>query len=253
MNHRLPAFVVVICCLNSAVIAEEPKSQTFDAKHVKLHYLLAGKGPPVVLLHGLASSAELNWKAPGVLAELAKDHQVIALDLPGHGRSDKPEKAAAYGKQVVEDVALLLDHLKIQKAHIVGYSIGGMVALRFLADHPDRVLSGTLGGMGWLEAGSPLQKFWDRAGGRGGSRTPTGFLQGISEFALTEQEVKNIKLPVTVIVGDRDPCRQMYVVPLQKVRPDWGVAEISDAGHFTCIAKPKFPQEIAAWVRKNDQ
>jgi pimeloyl-ACP methyl ester carboxylesterase len=99
--------------------AAPPESRAFQAAGVKLHYLAAGQGEPVILLHGLASSAEINWKLTGV----------IALDLPGHGQSDKPEKESAYGKQVVEDVVLLMDHLKIQKAHIVGYSIGGWVRM----------------------------------------------------------------------------------------------------------------------------
>jgi serine-type D-Ala-D-Ala carboxypeptidase len=53
---------------------------------------------------------------------------------------------------------LLLDQLNIKKAHIVGYSMGGIVALKFISEHPDRVLSGTLGGMGWLPEGGGLQK-----------------------------------------------------------------------------------------------
>src|SRR5437867_1409020 len=114
-----------------------PVSQTFDAKGVKIHYLLAGAGEPVVLIHGLDSSAEINWNLPGIIKDLARDHQVIALDLPGHGRSDKPQKEEAYGLQVVEDVVLLLDHLAIRKAHLVGYSMGGMVMAKFIARHPD--------------------------------------------------------------------------------------------------------------------
>lgn len=241
--------------LNSTVklvAAEKTASHTFVPDGVKLHYLTAGKGPPVVLIHGLASSAEMNWKLPGLIDELAKDHQVIALDLPGHGRSDKPEKDAAYGRQVVEDVVLLLDHLKIKQAQVVGYSIGGMVTMKLLATHPDRVSSAVIGGMGWLQDGSGLQKFWERLGGRGGTRNSAGFLHGISEFALTEAELKKIKVPVKVIVGDRDPCQKMYVVPLQKVRTDWPVVEIPDAGHFNCLVKPEFKQELAAWVREHD-
>ena len=123
-----------------------PESQFLDAKGVKIHCLVEGTGEPVVLIHGLDSSAKLNWQIPGTIDVLAKDHQVVALDLPGYGQSDKPFDARAYGMQWVEDVILLLDHLNIRKAHIVGYSMGGMVALKLIAKHPDRVLSGTLGG-----------------------------------------------------------------------------------------------------------
>src|SRR5437870_12547434 len=87
-----------------ACAADITTSSTFDAQGVKIHYLTAGKGEAVVLIHGLSSSAEINWNLTGVVAELAKDHHVIALDLPGHGKSDKPDKEEAYGLQLVEDV-----------------------------------------------------------------------------------------------------------------------------------------------------
>jgi pimeloyl-ACP methyl ester carboxylesterase len=99
--------------------------------------------------------------AAGNLAALAADHPVVAIDLPGFGRSDKPATADAYGLQWIEDIALLLDQLNIRKAHIVGYSVGGIVALKFIAEHPDRVLSGTLSGMGWLAQGGGFQKIWE--------------------------------------------------------------------------------------------
>lgn len=231
--------------------AGEPKSQTFDAKGVKIHYLIAGKGEPVILIHGLYSSADINWNKVGVVAELAKDHQVIALDLPGHGRSDKPEKDEVYGLRLVEDVALLLDHLKIKKAHIVGYSLGGMVAMKFLATHPERVLSGMIAGMGWLRDGSVLQKFWEKMPAREGGKTPEAFTKNIGKLALTQGELKKINVPVKVLVGDRDPVKKMYVMPLQEVRKDWPVVEIKDAGHINCIMKEQFREEIAAWLRKN--
>ena len=233
------------------LLADEVKSESFDAKGVKIHYLVAGKGEPVVLIHGLHSSAELNWKLPGIVAELAKDHQVLALDLPGHGRSDKPENDEAYGTQLVEDVVLLLDHLKLKKAHVVGYSVGGMVAMKLMATHPDRVISGTLGGMGWFREGSGLQTVWDRMPAREGGRTPPAFIKNVSKLAITEQELKAISLPVKVIVGDRDPINKLYVAPLRRVRTDWPVVEISDAGHLNCVVKDQFRQEIASWVRKN--
>jgi pimeloyl-ACP methyl ester carboxylesterase len=231
----------------------EPASRTFDVNGVKIHYLVEGKGAPVLLIHGLHSSAEMNWKLSGLVAELAKDHQVIAPDLPGHGRSDKPAKEDAYGLRVVDDVVLLLDHLKVKKAHVVGYSLGGMVAVKLMAKYPDRVASGLVGGMGWFREGSPLQKVWERMPAREGGRTPPEFVHSVGRLAVTEAELKGIKVPVEVLVGDRDPVKRMYVAPLRQVRTDWPVVEIEDAGHINCIAKKSFREEVAGWVRKNSK
>ncbi len=249
--RRAVAAVGLLFAAAGAPAAAEPVSQTFDAKGVKIHYLTAGEGEPVVLIHGLYASADINWKMNGVIADLAKDHRVIALDMPGHGRSDKPEKDDAYGVQVVEDVVLLLDHLKIKKAHIVGYSLGGMVAVKLMATHPDRVLSGLVGGMGWFRDGSPLQKFWERIPARDGTKTPQEFLRNVGKLAVTEEELKKITLPVEVLVGGRDPVKRMYVMPLQQARKDWPVVEVADAGHMNCIMKKQFRDEIGSWVRKN--
>ena len=107
--------------------------------------------------------------------------------------------------------------------------MGGMVALKLIAEHPDRVLSGTLGGVGWLPEGSVLQRVW--------AHMRSVSSRGVSELALTENELKAIRIPVLILVGDRDPMRRMYAVPLQKVRNDWQVVEIQGAGHLNCIFK----------------
>ncbi len=246
----LIAVLAILARPDTVPAADNTRSRSFDAKGVKIHFLVEGKGETVVLIHGLYSSAEINWRMTGVVAELANDHQVIAFDMPGHGHSDRPDNEDAYGLQVVEDVALLLDHLKIEKAHLVGYSVGGMVALKFLAKHPGRSLSGTIGGMGWLREGSRIQGFWDRMPAPAGRRTPPAFIRSVGKLAMTDAELKKIEVPVKVLVGDRDPVKQMYVVPLQQVRRDWPVVDIKDAGHINCIIKKQFRNEIAAWVRK---
>jgi pimeloyl-ACP methyl ester carboxylesterase len=236
-----------------ALSADQAKSEIFDARGVKIHFLVEGKGEPIVLIHALHSSAEINWRLTGVFGELSRDHQVVAFDLPGHGRSDKPENEDAYGLQLVEDVALLLDHLKIEKAHIVGYSLGGMVAMKFLATHPDRALSGTIGGMGWFREGSALQGVWDRMPAPEGRRLPPAFIRGVSKLAMTEAELRKIGVPVEVVVGDRDPVKRLYVEPLQQARKGWPVVDIKDAGHVNCIIKKQFRDEIALWVRKQEK
>ena len=81
----------------------------------------------------------------GVLPNLAKDHRVIALDLRGHGKSDKPHDPKAYA-ELGQDVVRLLDHLNIARAHIVGYSLGGAITAKLLTTNPDRFITSTIGG-----------------------------------------------------------------------------------------------------------
>jgi pimeloyl-ACP methyl ester carboxylesterase len=238
-----------VCCY--AFACRPASAQSFDANGVKVHYIVEGKGQPVVLIHGLHSSIRMNWQMPGVISTLSKNYQVIALDLPGHGESDKPASEAAYGAELVEDVVRLLDHLNIKRAHIAGYSMGGMIAMKFMAKHHDRVLSGIVGGMGWLREGSALQNFWERMPDRQGGNTPSACARSLGKLALTEAELRAINVPVEIIVGDRDPTKRLYVTPLEQVRKDWPVIEIKDAGHLNCIIKPQFKEAIAAWLSKH--
>ncbi|HEY7087901.1 MAG TPA: alpha/beta hydrolase [Tepidisphaeraceae bacterium] len=245
-------FVVLLSAAGRLASAAMPQFGTFDSGGVKIAYVTAGSGEPVVLVHGLQSSADLNWQLPGTFALLAEHYHVIAMDLRGHGRSDKPESEDAYGEPMVQDIVGLMDQLKIEKAHVVGYSLGGIIVMKFMVEHPDRVISGMLGGMGWLREGSALQAFFERVPAtRESSRTPLAVVHGISKLAITEAQLRGIKLPVEVLVGDRDPCKRLYVEPLEMVRKDWPVVEIQDAGHLNCVAKEQFKQELAKWIAKN--
>src|SRR5262249_7722864 len=235
-----------------AAAAEGPAAKPFDANGVNTRALVQGNGTPVVLIHGWLSSGELNWVLPGISGSLTKKCRVIALDVRGHGQSDKPTKEEDYGPELVEDVVRLLDHLKIKQAHIVGYSMGGIIAGNFMAKHPDRVLSGTLGGMGWLKSGG-VGQFGFAQIGKNDPNAKAHALCGrsLAKLALTEKEIKSIRVPVTVLVGDKDNLvKKLYVEPLQKVRKDWPVIEIEDANHLSCILKAQFQEEIAKWLAK---
>src|SRR5438445_7936307 len=109
--------------------------EKFDSNGVEINYSVKGKGEPVILIHGWLSSGWINWDLPGTTDLLAKDHQVICVDLPGHGRSDRPTKDEAYGPELVEHVVRLMDHLKLKKAHVVGYSMGGIITAKLVARH----------------------------------------------------------------------------------------------------------------------
>jgi pimeloyl-ACP methyl ester carboxylesterase len=248
IKSLLAVWLMLACGSRAGLMAGRAGAQTFDSRGVKIHYTIDGKGPPVVLIHGLYSSEGINWRLPGTIRLLSADYEVIALDLRGHGSSDKPQEEEAYGVQMAEDVVRLLDHLKIPKAHVVGYSMGGMIAMKLVATHPDRVQSVALGGMGWLREGSGLQKFWSMIPERRGIGTPPACPRSFGALALSGAEVKAIRVPVAMFVGDHDPTRQMYVEPLHVARPDFPVTVIEGAGHLNCIVKPEFKDGLKTWL-----
>jgi pimeloyl-ACP methyl ester carboxylesterase len=254
LNSRSFLVLVAACCLSSARAgaAERPEVKTFASNGVKIAYFEQGAGEPVVLIHGWLSSGGINWALPGISAQLARDFRVIALDVRGHGHSDKPNDEDKYGTELVDDVVRLLDHLKIEKAHVVGYSMGGIIAGNFLAKHPDRVLSGTICGMGWLKTGGLGQRGFEQIGKNDPNARALAICgRSLAKLALTEDEIKSIEKPVAVMVGDDDKLiHRLYVEPLQRTRPDWPVVSIDKANHISCIMKPQFRDELASWLKK---
>ena len=117
---------------------------------LRLAYDVEGAGPPIVLIHGFASSRITNWRATGWYTALTKaGRQVIAMDVRGHGESDKPHDAATYDEGELErDVVRLLDHLGLSRADVMGYSMGGFIALRLLAKQPQRLNKAIIAGVG---------------------------------------------------------------------------------------------------------
>jgi 2-succinyl-6-hydroxy-2,4-cyclohexadiene-1-carboxylate synthase len=104
-----------------------------------VHVEQAGAGPPLLLLHGFTGSAR-SWD--GVRPGLASYARLILPDLVGHGASPKPDDLARYSFEAcVADLVQLLDDLAIDRAHVLGYSMGGRVALHLALAHPDRVRS----------------------------------------------------------------------------------------------------------------
>ena len=114
----------------------KPTSQFADLDGVSLHYLRAGKGYPVVLLHGIPQTAH-EWRY--VMPRLAEKYTVIAPDLRGLGDSTRP--AGAYDKKTLgaDIAALVIDHLGFKRFHLVGHDWGGPVAFSLAAHHPDAV------------------------------------------------------------------------------------------------------------------
>src|SRR5690606_4272187 len=117
-------------------LATAPDVYFESAPGVRLRFRQAGRGEPVVLLHGFAAS--LAAVAP-LADSLAMDHRVVALDQRGHGRSTIPSESDAYGREMGSDVVQLLDHLEIERAHLVGHSMGAVVSAFVASRYPDRV------------------------------------------------------------------------------------------------------------------
>ena len=134
--------LVVLCLAAGAACAQD---LYFDSAGARIRYVDEGRGEPVVLIHGFTGTIERSWINTGVLPDLARNYRVVALDLRGHGHSDKPHDPAVYD-EIGEDVVRLLEHLKIERAHAVGYSLGGIILARLLVTHPQRFKSALLGG-----------------------------------------------------------------------------------------------------------
>ncbi len=139
----------MVMAAGAASAQDKPSHNFFKTSDgVKIHYMVKGKGAPVILIHGYTGSAEGNWFSNGIADALARNHMVIAIDCRNHGQSDKPQPM---GPGRAEDVIEMMDHLKIQKAHFHGYSMGGGIVGRLMALIPDRFITAGFGGSGIQE------------------------------------------------------------------------------------------------------
>ncbi len=129
-----------------------PAFSTFTHDGLELAYFDEGdpNGAPVLLIHGFASTASVNWVYPGWLKTLGEaGYRVIAMDNRGHGASDKPHDPEAYRPWIMAgDSVALLDHLGIEQANLIGYSMGARISVFTALGHPHRVRSLVLGGLG---------------------------------------------------------------------------------------------------------
>jgi len=201
---------------------------SFKNGDVEIAYLDAGEGELIVLVHGFASTKEVNWVQPGWVSTLNRaGRRVVALDNRGHGASSKLYDPAAYhSATMADDVRALLDHLKIARADIMGYSMGARITAFLAVRHPERVRSAILGGLGirLVEGVGLPERIAEAldAPSLADIKDPTGRL--FREFAeqtksdlralaacirgsrqtLTRVEVGAIPVPVLVAVGTKD-------------------------------------------------
>jgi pimeloyl-ACP methyl ester carboxylesterase len=128
----------------------ETVTRKFTTGSVELAYIDVGDGEPVVLVHGFASSKEVNWVNPGWVTTLTRaGRRAIAFDNRGHGASTKLYDPALYHTGfMADDIRALLDHLGLARADVMGYSMGARNTAFLALNHGDRVRSATLGGLG---------------------------------------------------------------------------------------------------------
>ncbi len=151
LKYRVLVLLSALVLSGAQAVSQQRTDNYFEASDgIRIHYWEMGKGTPVVLIHGLGQSGQL-WLDNGVADALGRNHRVMVVDARGHGLSDKPHDPLKYGPQTAEDVIELLDHLKIDKAHIHGYSLGGFMVTDLLTRHPERFLTASLGGSGIRE------------------------------------------------------------------------------------------------------
>ena len=117
---------------------------------VPIHYEVIGAGPPIVLVHGFASSLEGNWGQSGWIDFLVgRGRTVVGLDCRGHGTSGKPHDPDAYGgNHMPDDVLAVMEAAAVESADIMGYSMGVGIAINLLARFPGRFTSVVAGGQG---------------------------------------------------------------------------------------------------------
>lgn len=162
-GRRINRFVLIAAALwLSTPWVGRAQDRYFDSHGVRIRYVDQGAGEPIVLLHGLGGSVE-TWTSTGILQDLAKDHRVIAFDLRGHGKSDRPHDPKLYGREMGLDVVRLLDHLGIPRAHLAGYSLGGMVLSQLITLSPERIATAMLiAGPGRYGPPSAVANEWEQ-------------------------------------------------------------------------------------------
>ncbi len=133
---RKAAFLLMMLVTTGVSAQQKPTTGYAPVNGLNMYYEVHGRGEPVVLLHGAFMTITINWD--GWISELSKTRQVIAVEMQGHGRTaDVPRDIT--NENLADDVAALLTHLKIARADLLGYSMGGAVAMQMAMRHPDKV------------------------------------------------------------------------------------------------------------------
>ncbi|HHH35574.1 MAG TPA: alpha/beta fold hydrolase [Gammaproteobacteria bacterium] len=265
-----------------AMVFLRRRGDFLEVDGLRLHYREEGGGEAVVLLHGFAVHGDLNWRRTGILRRLRRRYRVVVPDLRGHGLSDKPHDEAAYGLELVHDLRRLLDHLGLARVHLVGYSLGGFIALKAAELLEERLLSVTLLGAGWADpADLPLFRYLDRCGRQlaaGHAIPPPGppqarpgrlytwltrlftawlvdqralgaLVRSLHALTLSEPALRGLKPPVCAIIGDRDYLLSMAERLVGRV-PRLEFHRVRGAGHLGLALRGEMHRLLVSFLRR---
>jgi pimeloyl-ACP methyl ester carboxylesterase len=250
-----------------------PEFSRFEHDGLHFGYFDAGHrdGEPILLIHGFASSALVNWVQPGWLQTLGEaGRRVIAIDNRGHGRSSKPHDPAAYHPaRMAADAVALLDHLGIAQADVFGYSMGARISTFLALEHSGRARSLVLGGLGiGLVAGvgdwDPIAEallapsiesvthprglmFRTFADKTGSDRVALAACIASNRVLVSEGEVARLDLPVLIGVGTRDDIAGDPHA-LARLMPNARVVDIPDRDHMLAVGDRVFKKAVLEFL-----
>jgi pimeloyl-ACP methyl ester carboxylesterase len=242
----------------------------FDSAGVRIAYDDAGEGRAVILLHGFASSRTLNWRSVKWYDTLtSQGYRAIALDMRGHGESEKLYDPQAYHPvEMGGDVIRLMDHLGIERAEIIGYSMGARIAMSILKRHPERLRHAILAGVGEnilgdmngeaiaraLEIDNPdavadpvardFRAFADRQ--KGDRRALAACMRGYRE-PVDREALAQTAIPLLFIVGGEDT---LIGNPhkLADINPKAELVVIPDRDHLNVVSDAGFKEAILSFL-----
>ncbi|MBW7971359.1 alpha/beta fold hydrolase [Bradyrhizobium sp. BR 10289] len=234
---------------------------------VKIWYALFGRGEPVLLLHGGLANA--NYWGHQVRA-LQRHYQVIVMDSRGHGRSSRNGEPYGYAL-MASDVVALLDHLKIKKAAIVGWSDGAIIGLDIAMKHPERVsrlfafaANSDPSGVADIASNEVFNAFIARAGEEYKRLSPTpteykGFVDEITKMwesqpKWTATDLAAIKVPTWIVDGDHDEAIKRENTEFMAANvPGAGLLIQPQVSHFSFLQDPEqFNEDVLHFLERKD-